>query len=571
MLRRLIRTVICAGLGIGSFDPPTKARAQTVAPSQVTPQSLRPAEGPADQAIVLPRGAVPAPPAGDLNLTVLLVDVRIEGAFAGLAATGEQLVAGLRGRRVSIAEIYSAAAAVERAYADAGYPLVRLVVPPQQLVDRGALRLVVVDGFIESVGVDGVPARVRGVVAARAASLVGRPHLTRAELERVLLVAGDVPGLKLRSALMRGNGDGGVRLLLDGDHRLVSASAGGDNRLQGSLGTWQLRGALALNSALGMGEQIYGTAGLGADLEAAAAGRSPLTVYGGGIVIPLGPDGLTVNPEYTRSTTRTAQAAGVVASLGTFERYALRLREPISLTRKASLYANVSLEQIDQQISAPDFGLALSHDHYGVFRAGPEFATSLPWGAGIQLGAQFSGGLGGRNVSDAVASGIPLSRLGASPDFSKLSGNVRLSQPLPAGLRIDLMATGQTSFGKPMLRPEQIVLDGSDAASAFASGTFSADQGAVLRSELSRPFAVTTTTVSPYLFGAVGRGWLANATVVEQSAFNVGAVGAGVRGGADAAGYLPGASLALEVARGFTDLRGARQGWRGNLVASVAY
>ena len=59
----------------------------------------------------------------------------------------------------------------------------------------------------------------------------------------------------------------------------------------------------------------------------------------------------------------------------------MRLREPISLTRKASLYVNFSLEDVDQQVAAPDFGTALNHDHYGVFRAGPDLATTLPWGA----------------------------------------------------------------------------------------------------------------------------------------------------------------------------------------------
>jgi hemolysin activation/secretion protein len=282
---------------------------------------------------------------------------------------------------------------------------------------------------------------------------------------------------------------------------------------------------------------------------------------------------MTVNPEYTRSTTRTAQAVGVPASLGTFERFALRLREPVSLTRKVSLYVNFSLEDIDQQITAPDFGTSLNHDHYAVLRAGPDFATTLPWGAGLQLGALVSQGLGGRSAIDAAMSGIPLSRLGAAPDFTKLGGNARISQPLPASFRLDLIGAAQASFGKPMLRPEQIVLDGNDALSAFASGTFSADQGVTLRGELSRPFALGAAgaTVSPFVFGAVGRGWLANATSVEQPAFNAGSVGLGVRGNVEAAANLPGGSLTLELGRGFTDLAGTRQGWRANLVASAVY
>jgi hemolysin activation/secretion protein len=253
----------------------------------------------------------------------------------------------------------------------------------------------------------------------------------------------------------------------------------------------------------------------------------------------------------------------------------LRLRAPISLTRKASLYANVSLEEIDQQIAAPDFGVVLNHDHYRAFRVGPDYATTLWWGAAFQVGATLSMGLGGRNEIDAAASGIPLSRLGAGPDFAKLSGNVRLSQPLPASFRLDLIGSGQFTGNRPLLRPEQMALDGTDALSAFASGTFSADQGLTLRSELSRQlsfgFGGIVASTSPYAFGAVGRGWLANATSVEQSVFNAAALGLGVRGAVALPAGRPAPTFAFEAARGFTDLAAIKPGWRAGINMAVAF
>jgi hemolysin activation/secretion protein len=126
-----------------------------------------------------------------------------------------------------------------------------------------------------------------------------------------------------------------------------------------------------------------------------------------------------------------------------------------------------------------------------------------------------------------------------------------------------------------MLRPEQVALDGSDAVSAFASGSFSADQGVTLRSEVSRPFVFGfrgfNAIASPYAFGAAGRGWLANATSVEQSVFNAGALGLGVRGTVEIAAGEPSPSLAVEVGRGFTDLVGVKAGWRANMLASVTF
>lgn len=566
--------IFTAALSISVVAAPAIGHAQ-VAPSQFTPQNLRPDSPSRNQGIVLPGWSAVSAPSGAENLNVLIDDVEVDGAFAELSPAIAAWVQGIKGRRISVAAIYAAAAKLERIHAEAGYPLVRVVIPPQNLLDHGRLVVVVVDGFIEAIDVAGVPERAAAVVAARTGFLVGRRHVTIAEIERALLIAGDVPGLKLRSTIMHGRREGGVRLVLEGEHRLVSGSVGADDHLSQALGTWQWHSSVAFNSAFGFGEQFYGTLGLGADLRAVTEGSSPLSVYGGGAVVPIGLNGITLNPEYTRSTTRTAQAPGVPATLGSFERYALRLRDPLLLTRKTSLYLNLSLEEVTQQVAAPDFGVMLNSDRYAVLRAGPDYTTTLLWGESLQFGAGLSQGLGGRTAADASASNVPLSRLGAGPDFTKFTANARLSQPLPAGMRLDLIGAGQDSLGKPMLRPEQIALDGSDAVSAFASGTFTADQGVTLRGELARPFAVSlnaaSAVVSPYLFSSYGRGWLIDATSVEQSVINARAFGFGVRGSVEAKSGLPAASFGLELGRGTTDMPGIRQGWRANVNASALF
>jgi hemolysin activation/secretion protein len=490
-----------ATLGILLVAAPIMCRAQIAVPSQVTPQSLRPAPGVRDQGIALSGQPALTPPIGAENLDILVGDVRVDGAFSELASLTAAKVREISGKRVSVAQIYAFAQSIEQIYAQAGYTLARVVVPPQKLVDQGTLAIVVVDGFIEGIDVTGVPENVVPVVVARLSFLIGLRRLKRAAIERGLLIAGDIPGLKLRSTLARGVSDGGTRLVLEGEHDLVTGSLGGDDRLSRSLGTWQLRGTVSANSALGFGEQIYGTAGSGADLRAAVAGLSPLSVYGGGAVVPLGTDGLTLNPEYTYSKTQTPPAPGVPASLGTFQRFALRLHDPLVWTRSSSLNINGSIEYVTQQVRASTFGVTLNDDRYGVVRAGPDYAMSLPWGAGLKLGAILSQGLGGRTEADAIASGVPLSRAGAGPDFTKITGNVRVSQPLSGDVRFDLIGFGQLSMGKPMMLSEQFALDGTEAVSAFAAGTFNVDQGATLRGELVRPFAARfnalATSVSP--------------------------------------------------------------------------
>jgi len=568
-LRRFIAG-LSFGVAIGVGMQPSLA--QIVAPSQLTPPTLRPSIGTQET----PPRQIEQPIAPHLGaggaLKVLVRNVEVKGGFDELAGLTEEKSRELIGHRVTVSEIYRVARTIEIEYSRAGFPLVRVVVPPQKLVDGGSLTLAVVDGFIEEVDVSAVPSLARAVVAKRVAGLVGRRHLKLSDIERAILIAGDVPGLKLRSTLAAGKSEGGTRLVLDGVHHIVSGSVGGDNRLVQSLGTWELRGAIAVNSALGFGEQIYGTVGHGADLNVSS---SPFKLVGAGAVIPFGNDGITINPEYTNSTTRTAQNLAAPASNGTFERFALRLRDPVLWTRDTTVNATASLEYIKQRIDAPDFAATLNEDRYGALRLGVDYNGTLPSGTSVQSGLLLSQGLGGRSEADVLMSSVPLSRLGASPDFTKLNASFRIAQPLPQNFALNLIGSGQLSFGKPVFRSEQYSFDGAEGVSAFAAGTFATDQGVAVRAEIERHYslnlAARTVDISPYGFGAAGWGWLANATAVERPEVDAFAVGFGVRGRYELWSNFSSLIWGIELARGFTDLAGLRQGWRGNVNATVVF
>src|ERR1700722_16567969 len=184
----------CAlALGVAALFLDPSAALSQVAPSQVTPQTLRP---PAPS----PTGGLPSSgsaqlnaPAGAERLSFIVGRVVIKGPFPELDTETRALVHTVEGHRVTVAQVYEFANALEQAYARAGYVLVRVTIPPQKLNDRGAVQIVIVDGFVEKVQVDNVPDRVRALVSARMASLVSRRHIKLGEIERRPLIAGDVP------------------------------------------------------------------------------------------------------------------------------------------------------------------------------------------------------------------------------------------------------------------------------------------------------------------------------------------------------------------------------------------
>lgn len=548
---------------------PRLACAQQVAPSRVTPESLRPPPSP-PPTIEVPSGAPTQAPPAAANLSVTVGQFAVEGTFPEFQSQTAALLDPLRGKRLTVAQIYEAAASLEHAYAAADYVLARVVVPAQKLVDGGVVRLVVVDGVVERVDVSAVPERLRDVVAARMAPVVGKPHLMLDEIERRLLLVSDLPGLQLRSTLAAGATPGGTLLVVQATQNYVTGSVGIDDRLPTSLGTWAINTNLAINDALGLGEQAYFSYSSNPDF-----GTPRLRVRGGGIVLPIGADGFTLNPEYTESIARATPAPGTPAALGDFQRLALRAGYPLIRSRDQTLTLQATGEWDDEKLTTTDFGTLLYHDIYGVARFGAHDALELPWGETAVIDGTFSRGLAGRDGSATV----PLSQQGASPVFNKLNAFVSLRQPLPESFEVDLTGRAQSSFGRPVMLAEQFSLDGPDALSSFAAGTFSVDQGASLRLELARPFTLALPenlpplNLAPYFFGAYGYGQIVDPTAVQTAIINAGSLGLGMRTGAAIAptGLPVGSSLAVEMGRQFTNVNGQRAGYRVNIALSVTF
>jgi hemolysin activation/secretion protein len=529
------------------------AFAQTTAPSSVTPPTLRP-EARASSAIVIPESNGLRPPAGSEGLTVTLSGVDVEGGYKELADQTEAITAGLKGRQRTLAEIYAAASAIEAAHVRAGYILVRAAVPPQQLVDGGRLRIVIVDGFIEAVDTAAVPARSRAVVAARVSGLAGHHHVKLAQIEGPLLIANDVPGISLTSTLMRGSQPGGARLVVNAKQQLLSGSLGFDNNYDRLLDTYGFSAQLALNSALGLGEQLYGFAAGGYDLGKFFTRDAPVRVLGGGAVVPFVNGRLVINPEATFSRTQPIAETGVARTRALLRRLTLRAGYTVTKTRSSSLAFNATVEQIDETNSAIDFGVQISHDRFMAARLGLSFTQARSNGGFWAASGQVSHGLGSLGALSTRPAGVLVSRLGATNDFTRLGLTLRGGLPVAQRLRLAVTARGQTTFGRPVFRSEQTTLEGGEALSAYTGGLTAVDSAVTGRAELARPFTIgaskALTQIAPYVFAAAGAGRIERPTVLEPSSITAAAAGIGVRIFIEQLGL----SLSAEYARGFADV-----------------
>jgi len=503
---------------------PPGAAGQTPAPITVTPRSLSPAQRSDGTAVDLPAsGGLIAPPGAD-RVSVMIGSVVVDGGFPGMDAARQAAFTSLVGRKTTLDALYDAASALETAYTRAGYVLVRVAVPPQDLVPGGPFRVVVVDGFIEAADLSALPRAVRGPVAASLAPVLRRHRLRMADIEQALLLAGDTPGLALRSALARGTEPGGTRLVIDGTFDRQSATLGARNDYAPQLGTYGFSAEATLNSPLGMGEAFYGYLAGGKDLARLVEGHGRVLVVGGGALVRVAHGRLTFNPEITLSRTRPDPLPGTPPTLGVLKRGTLRANYALLRRRQRNSVLSLAVEATDVANRAPDFALELSRDRYLALRVGLNItgAPSRP----ASLSFTISQGLGQLGM---LLADTPRSRQGTQADFTRIELGASLTLPALANTLLTLSAKGQSSLGQPLYRTEQFSLEGEGAVSAYVGGLTAVDEGAWLRGEIGLPRAQGRLFVAPYLFGIAGTGRTVRPTLAEPGNLKVAAIGAGLR------------------------------------------
>ncbi|MBP2551845.1 hemolysin activation/secretion protein [Neorhizobium galegae] len=502
-------------------------------------------------------------PPGAEQLFVTPAGLEVEGGLPAMAATTREIEARLRGHRVSGADLFAAARDLERAYAEAGYVLVRVSLPPQTIVDHAPLRLLVTDGFIQRVDTTGVPAGVRPRVDAYAAPLVGRTGITRAQIERQLLLAGDTPGLALRSTIKAGDKTGAAILVLEGRYDPVAVTLSAGNGQSDALGDYTVGIGADLNNLAGLGEISYfrfsGYPGLTDGHLFAEYPRNRQMVAG--ILLPLGFDGMALNVEATDSRNRPDND-DLLEIDDHYRRLSTRLSYQWIRSRAFNTATELSLDVIDERQTL-DFGgtgSPFTRDSLRVVRLGQSFDSLTAASASIDGRVTASFGLDALGARSATAD-LPLTRAGAEPDFQKLDASLRYRQALLKRLDFTAAVRGQASFGQALPSSEQIGLGGSGALSSFDSSSLQGDSGVMARLDLALPMPLVSRSPdrlmdgvwAPYVFAAAGIVELAAPTALEHKVIRGASLGLGIKLNLAETPLAGNSLLTLEYAHGWAD------------------
>ncbi|NTJ09857.1 ShlB/FhaC/HecB family hemolysin secretion/activation protein [Rhizobium lusitanum] len=538
------------------FALPVSAFAQTA--SQVTQESYAP---PVVRAVAgglsLPASTGAEAPKGAEKLRVTPSGLAVEGGLPELGSQTAAIEASLKGRRVTGADLFAASRRLEEAYAKAGYLLVRVTLPAQTIRDGRPLRLVVTNGQVEAIDASALSPAVRARVESVLAPLVGKPGVTKAELERRLLLAGDTPGVMLKSTLKAGTKPGTTVVVVDGRYDAVTTTVTMDNNLAKNLGTYTVGLGADFNSLLGLGEVGYlrlsGYPGFNDSIFSDDPRNRQVIA---GFTVPLGTDGAWLNMEGVDSQTHpTSDLAYTMVDH--YQRLSTKLGYSWIRARDLNTSSVLSFDvtQEKQKLDLDGVRSAFTEDQLRVLRLTQSGDMITAWGGQLSGSLTASFGLDALGARSAT-SDLPLSRDGAEPDFRKLEASAFYSQSLAADrVRISLAAKAQTSFGDALASSEQFALGGFDWLSAFNGGQIEGDAGAAMRAEAAFPLTFSLapalgSAAAPYVFAAAGLAKLEQPTSVERSITRASAFGAGIRFGLSEKASPHSDTLSLEYAHG---------------------
>jgi len=453
--------VACLWLAAGLCVLPS-AFAQVIPPSeQPGRERFRFNEPPPSRAEPAgPRVGLPGTvaPEGAENVQLKIRGIKIEGATVYRPDELQVLYGDMIGREVPLSAVYDLAQRITAKYGADGYVLSRAIVPPQNLTKGGAvIRLQVIEGYIDKVVWPQSLVRFRDFFSYYEAKIIAARPANVRTIERYLLLAGDLPGLRFSTSLKASEKNPhAATLIVEATYKPVDAFARIDNRGTLARGPVQYLGSVTANNLLANHDAF----------TVAYAGVVPtreLNYVATGYRQVLTAEGLAafVNASYGFGTPGTAQLELLQYKTKTlygdagFAYPVIRSREK-NLSLAALIFGSDSLSDV--------FSNLFTNDRIRGARFKVDADMADGWGGINQFYVTVSQGISGL---DATANGNPLaSRLAGRVDFTKIEGTANRTQPIGGPFSVYLSGYGQYATTS-LLTPEQCSFGGRFFGRAF--------------------------------------------------------------------------------------------------------
>ena len=482
------------------------ASAQTAVPATALPAGAKPsrqelnpsrslaappsaAQGAGEDLLARPESG-PCPLAGS-NLRFTLTSVTFQGAeglnLPGLADASRPDI----GQDIDLAEVCRIRDRASEILFRRGV-LARIEVP-QQTIQNGRLQLRVIAAYVVSVQVRGDAGPAQEQVETYVDKLRGMRPFDIRKAQRYVLLASDLPGVRVSAALRRAAGDpGAVDLIVTVSRKPIDALANVQNSGSNSIGPATGVARVDLNGFTRFGERnsLITYATLGNDdqkvIQLLSEGR-------------LGGEGLMLRGAASYAITRPG---GELAPLGLLSRSLVvnaAFNYPVLRTRRLNLNLGGGLDVVDQLTDISQ-NQRLSADHLRVLflhaDAERQWRAGGGW-PGVALGADLDVRRGLTGLGASAAEGAAVSRIGGRADGLVVRGDAHADLDLLQKLAARLSVSGQYA-DRPLLAYEQFAVGDLTIGRGYDPAALTGDQGVGGSFELrAGPFSGPTRWTLP--------------------------------------------------------------------------
>jgi len=438
----------------------------------------------------------------------------------------ESILAAFRGPGREFADVQRAVEALQQAYAKRGYTMVRVALPEQEL-DRGVVRLRVVEARIGRVTVEGNRFFDEANIRASLPGLREGEMPNVARLSANLAQANENPAKKTTMRMQGGGAEGEVDArLIVADEKPWAIGLNVDNTGSPATGRTMV-GVVYQNSNLFNRDHV-----LGLQYTTTVEKPDQVSVYGAGYhvaIYSLG-DSFDVYASYSDVNSGSVltgifelQVSGKGTIAGARYNHAFAHLGPaetsLSLALEQKAYRN------DVQLSGFQLGnditvRPLSLSYWGTLKADASTTTFIVTGAGNIAG--------GKNGGDEDFARL---RSGASANYSLARLTLAHSHFLPADWQVRAVLMAQ--YTRDALVPgEQFGAGGMLSVRGFESREIAGDKGVSGNLELYTPAlcaSIPGVACRALVFGDAGRIMRNDALPGEFEQSSIGSVGAGLR------------------------------------------
>lgn len=408
--------------------------------------------------------------------------VEIDGVTLLSSEELDKVTAPYGNRCVGLAEINAVLRDVTRLYIDHGYVTSRAYVPQQDIAKTRILRLLVVEGKLSDIYLNGKKVSGSNSLATAFPGLIGRV-VNIGDIEQGLDQMNRLPANDAKSAMLPGLKDGTSILNIENrPGRPWHVSFGDNNMGQESTGFSRSSASLGYDNLLGINDQWnFSYEHSGPDYPWSDDGRGYGNSYSGSFSVPYGYTTVSLNGSWYQyesavegnlSPLETSGNSGQ-AGVG-IDRVVLRDKDSITTVRSSLTYKQTNNFLLGNLIE-------VGSRRYTVGEIGISHSRRMFGGIWV-FDASYDRGLG---LFDAVRPGEPGAG-DADPRFSIFNASITVTQPFQAvGRHFELtsLVSGQYSPDN-LLGAEQISLGGYSNVRGTREGALFGNNGVFSHNEI---------------------------------------------------------------------------------------